>query len=89
MVTYSSSVFLTGRGAWLANSYLFIAIPSYFLFQIQNFWYNVIYTTKELKNKVVLNLNQYCMHCYVVLSNVWDSNYSEQGSVVVLRYVCV
>ena len=28
------------------------------------------YTTKELKNKAILNLNQYCMCCYVVLSNV-------------------
>ena len=21
------------------------------------------------------------MHCYLILSNVWDSNYSEQGSI--------
>ena len=27
--------------------------------------------TQELKNKAVLNLKQYCMHCYVVLSNVF------------------
>ena len=45
---------------------------------------NVIYnsyTTKELKNKAVLN--QYCMHYYVVLSNVLDSNYSKQGFVAI------
>ena len=24
-------------------------------------------STKELKNKAVLNLKQYCMHCYVAL----------------------
>ena len=23
------------------------------------------FTTKNLKNKAVLNLEQYCMHCYV------------------------
>ena len=28
------------------------------------------YTTKKLKNKVVLNLKHYCMHCYVALSYV-------------------
>ena len=28
-----------------------------------------VYTTKELKNKVVLSLKQYCI-CYVVLNNV-------------------
>ena len=28
------------------------------------------YTTNELNNKVALNLKQYCLHCYVVLSNV-------------------
>ena len=32
------------------------------------------YTTKKLKNKDVLTLKQHCMHCYVVLSNVWRSN---------------
>ena len=29
------------------------------------------YTTRKLKNKAALSLNQYCMHCYVVLSNVF------------------
>ena len=28
-----------------------------------------VYITKELKNKVVLSLKQYCI-CYVVLSNI-------------------
>ena len=28
-------------------------------------------TTKKLKNKAVLNLKQYCMRCYVTLSNVF------------------
>ena len=34
---------------------------------------NSSYTTKELKNKAVLSLKlkQYCMRCYVVLSNVF------------------
>ena len=26
---------------------------------------------KELKNKAVLNLKQYCIRCYVVLSNIF------------------
>ena len=34
-----------------------------------------------LKNKAV------CMHCYVVLSNVWDSNYFKQGSVTIILYL--
>ena len=29
------------------------------------------YTTKELKNRVVLSLKQYCMCCYAVLSNIF------------------
>ena len=29
------------------------------------------FTTKKLKNKVVLNLKQYCMPCYVTLSNAF------------------
>ena len=32
---------------------------------------NVSYTIKKLNNKVVLNLNQFCMHCYVALSNIF------------------
>ena len=28
-------------------------------------------STKELKNKAVLNLEQCCIHCYVALSNVF------------------
>ena len=31
----------------------------------------VVRTTKKLKNRAVLNLKQYCMHCYVTLSNVF------------------
>ena len=26
---------------------------------------------RKLKNKAILSLKQYCMHCYVVLSNVF------------------
>ena len=28
-------------------------------------------STKELKNKAVLNVEQCCIHCYVALSNVF------------------
>ena len=28
------------------------------------------YTTKELKNKTVVSLTQYYMHCCVILSNI-------------------
>ena len=31
----------------------------------------MVYITKELKNKTVLSLKQYWMHCYVALSNVF------------------
>ena len=31
----------------------------------------VIYTTKNLKNKAIFNLKQYCVCCYVALSNVF------------------
>ena len=31
----------------------------------------VIYTTKKLKNKAVLNLKQFCIRYYVTLSNVF------------------
>ena len=31
----------------------------------------VVAITKKLKNKAVLNLKQYCMRCYVTLSNVF------------------
>ena len=30
------------------------------------------HATKKLKNKAVLNLKQYCMDCYVTLSNVFQ-----------------
>ena len=29
------------------------------------------YNAEEQKNIVILSLKQYCMHCYVVLSNVF------------------
>ena len=32
--------------------------------------YTVGYTTKKLTNKAILNLKQYCMHCYVALSDI-------------------
>ena len=51
-------------------------------------------STKELKNKAVLNLKQYCIHCYVALSDIFllfrDSFYCEVSSLVnraQLRYV--
>ena len=28
-------------------------------------------TPKNLKNKAVLNLKKYCMHCYMTLSNIF------------------
>ena len=31
----------------------------------------VSYTTKKLKNKAIFNLKQYCMQCYVTLSNAF------------------
>ena len=33
---------------------------------------SVVATTKNLKNKAVFNLKQYCMHCYVTLSNIFQ-----------------
>ena len=33
----------------------------------------VLRTTKNLKNKAVFNLKQYCMHCFVTLSNIFWS----------------
>ena len=29
------------------------------------------YIVKKLKNEDVLNLKQYCMHCYVILSSIF------------------
>ena len=29
------------------------------------------YITKNLKNKAFFNLKQYCMRCYVILSNIF------------------
>ena len=29
------------------------------------------YATKNLKNKAIFDLKQYCMHCFVTLSNVF------------------
>ena len=31
----------------------------------------IVYTTKTLKNKAILNLKQHRMHCYVTLSNIF------------------
>ena len=50
--------------AWAIDKWLWI-ISNIMLFK------TVIYTTKELKNKAVLNLKQYCMYCYMALSNVF------------------
>ena len=40
--------------------------------------------TPELKNKAILNLKQYCIHCYVALSDVFllfqDSFYCDFSS---------
>ena len=53
-------------------------------------------STKELKNKAILNLKQYCICCYVALSDVFilfgDSLYCEVSSLAnwaQLRYVSV
>ena len=54
--------------AWAADKYLWV-IGTIMLFKNS-------YSTKELKgtkivkNKAVLNLKQYCLRCYVTLSNV-------------------
>ena len=37
--------------------------------QISTLMLYCIYTTIEVKNKAILNINQYCMGCFVVLSN--------------------
>ena len=36
-------------------------------------WINECYSyiVKKLKNEDVLNLKQYCMHCYVILSSIF------------------
>ena len=39
----------------------------------------VINTTKELKNRAIINLKQYCMNCYMIL--VMYSNYFEWSHV--------
>ena len=69
------------RRAWATGEQLW-TIRNIILFK------TVTYTTNKLKNKAILSLKQYRMHCYVVLSNVvmlWDSDYSKQDS----RYMCL
>ena len=39
--------------------------------KIEQLSYSNSNSIKELKNKAVLNLKQYYVHCYVVLSNVF------------------
>ena len=46
--------------AWAIDKWLWV-ISNIMLF----------YKTKKLQNKVILNLKQHCMHCYVVLSSVF------------------
>ena len=48
--------------AWAADKQLWV---------ISTIMFKNIYSTKELKNKDVLNLKQYCLHCYVALSNIF------------------
>ena len=50
--------------AWAIHKRLCV-ISNIMLFEI------AIYTTKKLKNKTVLKLKQYYMHCYVTLSDVF------------------
>ena len=40
-------------------------------YQLYNVTYNS-YATKNIKNKAVLNLKQYYMHCYVAHSNIFQ-----------------
>ena len=35
------------------------------------------YTTKNIKNKAILNIKQYCMHCYVTLNNIIELMHME------------
>ena len=49
----------------------------------------VTYITKELRNKAVLNLKQFYMHCFVRVT-LWNSYYFKQDSKIALvKYVCV
>ena len=71
-----------------------IHISSWLGLQVNGFELIVIsYPTEELKNKAVLSLKQYYVHYYMLLSKVWDSNYSERGSMepcsFLLRHDCV
>ena len=46
--------------AWAVNKWLWVTI---LFLKSKN--------TKELKNKTVLNLKQYCIHCYVAINNIF------------------
>ena len=48
--------------AWVIDKQLWI-ISDKMLLKI------VVATTKKLKNKAILSLRQYCVHCYVTFSN--------------------
>ena len=52
---------LKGELSWAIDKWLWV---------ISNI--NVSNTTKKLKNKAILNLKQYCIRCYVILSNVFQ-----------------
>ena len=51
--------------SWAIDKWLWLIINT-MLFKI------VIATTKNLKNKAIFNLKQYCMCSYVTLSNVFQ-----------------
>ena len=36
-----------------------------------NFGWSLLWTTSAVDNKAILSLKQYCMHCYVIHSNVF------------------
>ena len=49
--------------AWVVGKWLWV-VSNIMLFKTS-------YSIKKLKNEAVLNLTQYCMRCYVTLSNVF------------------
>ena len=59
------SLIFKRRAGWAADKWLWV-ISTIMLFKKL-----VLRSYKQLKYKAVLNLKQYCLHCYVALSNVF------------------
>ena len=45
----------------------------------------MLFETVILRNKAVLNIKRYCMHCYVVLSDIFRDILQQSR----LRYACI